>query len=387
VNLLDRHIFRSVLATALAAVALFTFVLVAGNIIRDLLGLLLSGQLPFLSFWKLVLLLIPFVIYYALPLGMLTGVLLTLGRLSSDSEITAMRAAGISVIRIARPVLILAVLGIVLGLRVNFETMPWARVQYHTELAAAVRASPLGYIKAKTFIRDFPDCVIYVEAKEAGTKSGQDIQGVWIWFLDSERRVYRFLRAKSGHVDYDESTNEFIITLANAQDEEHDRKAPDDYTQALRAPSAEQADPIRLSLARYFGGEAIHKKLPWMTYGELVAEKSRLEGEPVAAGKERQHERDIMKVTLTIQDKINMALAIFTFAFVGVPLGIKVSRRETSANLAVAVLLALGYYFLIVVVGWLDQHPEYRPDLLLWVPNILLLGLGLWLLRRLDRAS
>jgi lipopolysaccharide export system permease protein len=64
-----------------------------------------------------------------------------------------------------------------------------------------------------------------------------------------------------------------------------------------------------------------------------------------------------------------------------------VSRRETSANLAVAVLLALGYYFLIVVVGWLDQHPEYRPDLLLWVPNILLLGLGLWLLRRLDRAS
>jgi lipopolysaccharide export system permease protein len=37
-------------------------------------------------------------------------------------------------------------------------------------------------------------------------------------------------------------------------------------------------------------------------------------------------------------------------------------------------------------VGWLDQHPEYRPDLLLWVPNLVFLGLGLWLLRRLDRA-
>jgi lipopolysaccharide export system permease protein len=93
-----------------------------------------------------------------------------------------------------------------------------------------------------------------------------------------------------------------------------------------------------------------------------------------------------MKVSLTIQDKINMALAIFSFAFVGVPLGIKVSRRETSANLGVAVVLALAYYFLIVVVGWLDQHPEYRPDILLWLPNLAILGLGLWLLRRLDRA-
>ena len=151
-NLLDRHIFKGVLTTAIAAVALFTFVLTAGNIIRDLLGPLLSGQLPIVSFGRLVLLLIPFVIYYALPLGMLTGVLLTLGRLSSDSEITAMRAAGISVPRIARPALILGILGTALALRINFESMPWARVQYHRELASAVRANPLSYIRQKTFI-------------------------------------------------------------------------------------------------------------------------------------------------------------------------------------------------------------------------------------------
>src|ERR1022692_5283491 len=101
---------------------------------------------------------------------------------------------------------------------------------------------------------------------------------------------------------------------------------------------------------------------------------------------EKQHDRDLMKVSLTIQDKFSMALAIFTFAFIGIPLGIKVSRSETSANLGIAVLLALGYYFLTVMVGWLDQHPEYRPDLLLWPPNILFFALGLWLLRRLDRA-
>ena len=139
-------------------------------------------------------------------------------------------------------------------------------------------------------------------------------------------------------------------------------------------------------MARYFGMKTVHQKLPWMTYGELTAEKARLELAPVPPDGARQRERDIMKVKLTIQDKINTALAIFTFAFAGVPLGIKVSRRETSANLGIAVILALAYYLFVVVIGWLDQHPGYRPDLLLWVPNFLFLALGLWLLRRLDRA-
>ena len=105
-NLLDRYIFKSVLGSCLAAVALFAFVLMLGNAIRDLLGYVLAGQLPLLTFGELLLLLLPFVASYALPMGILTGVLLTLGRLSADSEVTAMRAAGISLTRLARPVLI-----------------------------------------------------------------------------------------------------------------------------------------------------------------------------------------------------------------------------------------------------------------------------------------
>jgi lipopolysaccharide export system permease protein len=123
-----------------------------------------------------------------------------------------------------------------------------------------------------------------------------------------------------------------------------------------------------------------------MTYPELMSEKARVEGEHVAPGAEAQHARSLLKVKLTIQDKFNLALATFSFALVGIPLGIKVSRRETSANLGVAVALALTYYFLDVMVGWLDQHPELHPDYLLWVPNVVFLGLGIWLLRRLDRA-
>lgn len=380
-NLLDRHIFKSVLFTTTAAVCLFAFVLMAGNVLRELLGPMLSGQLQLVTFVRLVLLLLPVVISYALPLGMLTGVLLTLGRLSSDSEITAMRASGLSIPRIALPALVLAAAAALLGLRVNFESMPKAKIQYEREFAAALRANPFSFIRPKTFIREFPGSVIYV-----GSMNGSDVRDFWLWQLDGERRVVRFVRAESGRVEFDEATSDFVVTLKNARIEDHDRRAPDSFVQPLRINTFEQIEPFRLSMARYLGFQTVHQKLQWMTYSELMAERARLERQEVPAGGAAQHERDLMKVSLTIQDKFNLALAVFSFALIGVPLGIKVSRRETSANLGLAVILALTYYCLSVMVGWLDVHPEYRPDLLLWIPNLVFLSLGLWLLRRLDRA-
>ncbi|MCX6945574.1 MAG: LptF/LptG family permease [Opitutales bacterium] len=92
-----------------------------------------------------------------------------------------------------------------------------------------------------------------------------------------------------------------------------------------------------------------------------------------------------MKLELIFHDKLNTALAVFSLALLGVPLGIKVSRRETSANFGVALLLTLGYYLLTVAVKALDRHPEYRPDLLLWAPNLVILVLGIWLFTRIDR--
>ena len=73
-------------------------------------------------------------------------------------------------------------------------------------------------------------------------------------------------------------------------------------------------------------------------------------------------------------------------ALLAVPLGIRVSRKETSANLGVALGLVMGYYFLTVIVGWLDKYPAIRPDLLLWTPTLLFLGLALWLSNRVGKA-
>jgi lipopolysaccharide export system permease protein len=382
VTLLDRYIFKSMLFTCAAAVGLFAFIVIVPNIARDLLAYVLSGQLTVATFGKLVLLLFPFAITYALPMGMLTGVLLTLGRLSADSEITAMRAAGLGLARIARPVFLLAALGVALGLYFNFDSMPRARVEYHRELAATLRANPLSIIVPKTYIRDFPGYVVYVNEKAGGV-----MKDFWLWQLDSERRVVRLVHAASGRFEYDDSENALILTLTHAQVETRSTKHPEQFTEPPLLGSFEQSEPIRLSLDRFFRASSVRVKQEWLTYGELQAERARVAALPLPADPaERKEEvKSRMKLELIYQEKFNTALAVLTLALIGVPLGIKVSRRETSANFALALGLTLAYYLMTVAVKVLDRHPEYRPDLLLWVPNLILLGVGVWLFSRVEK--
>jgi lipopolysaccharide export system permease protein len=379
-NLLDRYILKSVLFTCLGAVALFLFIFALANVVKDLLGYVLAGQLSFSLFVHFVWLLIPAGAIYSLPLGLLTGVLLTLGRLSADSEITAMRTAGLSLARIARPIFVLGALCTALALYFNFESMPKARVTYHKELPDAVRANPLSFIVPRTFIRDFPGVVVYI-----GEKQGSVLRDIWVWRLDSSRRVTEFIRAGSGHFDVDDASNDLILTLTAAQVEKRDEKKPENFEVAPYLSTFGQIETVRLSLDRLFGRSVVRQKMQWMTYSELEKEHARVSAEPVPPGEEKAHARAVMKVQLTVQEKFTMAVSVLAFAFVAVPLGIRVSRRETSANLGIAVCLAIGHYLLSAMVGQLDRHPEYRPDLLLWLPNIIFLTVGVVLFRRLDR--
>lgn len=80
-----------------------------------------------------------------------------------------------------------------------------------------------------------------------------------------------------------------------------------------------------------------------------------------------------------------MAFSIFAMVILAVPLGIKAQRTETFANLAMALALALGYYLLMVLISWLEKFPNLRPDILIWIPNLLFLALGLVLLKRASK--
>jgi lipopolysaccharide export system permease protein len=371
-NLLQRHIFKSVFFTCAVAAGVFAFVLIVGNAFKDLLGYLLAGQLTPETFVKLVALLVPYVGVHALPVGMLTGVLLVLGRMSAQQEITAMRAAGLGLGYAAKPILVIAALGVVVSMGLNFYYMPQARTLYRRTVGDAVRQNPLSMIVEKTFVRDFPGVVIYV-----GEKKGGEMKDVWVWILDKEKRVTRFVHGKAARVNYDEEQNLLKVVIVDAFSDLRNEKNPETFVNTDIQPSAGEAT-VDLPLGNIFGSQGFSRKPSLLTLDELRARQRQLEAAnaPLA---------DRMRVSVAIHEKAAGSFTILAFTLLAIPLGIKVSRKETTANLGVALLLALAYYFLNVIVGWLDRSPALRPDLWLWLPTVLFIGVGVWLYRRVER--
>ena len=373
----NKYILKQVAASALGTVALFVFVLVLGNVVKEVMGDLTAGRMSISFFLYIVALIIPGVIPYALPLGMLTGILLVFGRMSAQSEIVAMKACGRSLYSMAAPVFFLAICASLFSLAINFYYAPAADYAYKNALKNIIRANPLQFITPGSFIKEFPGYVIY--AKEA---EGSDLIGFRIWELDGQGRATVAIQSDRGILSYDDAADEILLTLKNGTAERSRQDDPEDLRKPLPTARFDEL-VIKLPLGDIIGSmDKSGKQLKRMTLGELLEARNkwhpRREGEttPELAF------RDRIEVQLQIQKNFAMAFSIFSMVLLAIPLGIKASRSETFANVGIALALAMSYYLLTVLISWLEKYPTIRPDLLIWIPNIIFQIAGVALIIR-----
>ncbi len=385
---LHRHIFLSVLLTCAAAVGLLAFLFLVANGFKDLLGPALSGLLPPAVLLHLLILLLPYALVYALPFGILVGVLMVLGRMAAQQEIIAMRAAGLGLGYVARPVLLLGALGTALALKINYDWMPSTRTTYDFMRHNAIRQNVFDLVAPQTFVSKLvPDVIFYV-----GEKDGAALKDVWVWRLEpgGQRRVLEFLHARGGRIDFDDAAGTAQLVLLYPIADRRNPANPEDFSNAdIQATGSESVYPFRLDALLAKPATTARPKPAFLTLGELLDERARLaDPAPAAGGADAARARaaERMRVDVALSEKGAGALAVLVFALAAVPLGVRVSRRETSANLAVAIALALCFYLLNESLHYFENYPALRPDLLLWLPPALFLALGGWLFRRAGRV-
>jgi lipopolysaccharide export system permease protein len=127
------------------------------------------------------------------------------------------------------------------------------------------------------------------------------------------------------------------------------------------------------------------RRLESFTLPELSAYIARKPEAGLDEKKLKDFESDTLQAKVEMNRRFSASLACVAFALVAVPLGITAHRKETSAGFALSLAIAFVYYFFIILAITFRGNAAAQPVLLMWIPNVLFIGLGSWLFYRLSR--
>jgi lipopolysaccharide export system permease protein len=372
---------RQVVASLVLAVAVFTFVLLIANVLKEVLDPMLRHQVRFTMVAEAIGLLVPFVWVFALPIGMLTATLLIFGRFSADNELTAVRASGISLLSLISPVLLLSLVLCALCALINMELGPRCRKAYTQllfKLTAELSAAQL--LPEGRFVQDLKhENLVCVGKNRNGV-----LEDITVYLVKDNR----MLQAPRGKIEVDQTNRVINLYLFETRGVSLNEGI---------VHSGDITVQIDLNLRRQDS-----RRLSDMTFMELREELRNVERwldfplarnltrEQVRAYKEQMEKQKrgvISPIRVHIHRQVAFSFASFGFTLIGIPLGIRVHRRETNIGIAIALLLVALYYCFVLVGSALDMHPEFAPHLIVWLPNFIFQAIGGMLLWKANRGG
>ena len=373
---LHKYLVIEVLASLLLTVTVCTFVVLLGNVLKEILNLLLSGEVRIGIVLQAIGLLIPFALVFALPIGFITATLLVFGRFSADQELTAARASGISLLSLIMPVLLLSLLCCGLSAWVNMDLGPRSRVAYKELIDEARSDLARIQLPPNTLIRDFPGYIVSV-----GQNKGGDLEDLKIWKI-SEEPFY--LTAARGRMQMTATNTELDLYLYDAV------RVSQNEVDHVGIYSV----PLKLDAAT---NRIYQPKITEMTFRQLeqeLRERERLANLlPVNTNSAanwriqfKETQSLIEQARVEMHRQIAFSFACFGFALVGIPLGIRMHRRETNIGVAIALILVTIYFSFLFLAEGLASRPEFAPHLIFWLPNFIFQAVGAVLLWRANKG-
>jgi lipopolysaccharide export system permease protein len=247
-----------------------------------------------------------------------------------------------------------------------------------------------AFLPEKTFIKDFPGRIIYIDKVD-----GNHLSDILVYNFE-DGRVESYVRASEGWLRVDQ-TNQTIhvqllkawrVALAETNRVPVPFYAAESYLPPYtNQPMSQREEKVRISDMTFF---QLWDQLQDMEQ-RIVSPRSlqKLTTEQLQQRRrELAEERAEMTLPIRVQihHQVAFSFACIGFTLVGIPLGIRAHRRETTFGIAVALILVLLYYSFFILGQSLDTKPEWMPHFILWVPNFIFQAVGAVLLWRANRG-
>ncbi len=359
IRILDKYIFREVCMTFLFGICAFSAVFIGSGTLFRIAQYITEYGASLQSVIKIFVLGLPGVVMWTFPMSMLLSVLLTFGKLSSSSEITAMKSCGIGFSRIAAPALILGAFVSVFAIGFNEYVVPWANTAYHNVLYYEIQHNVSPKSQEHIIKKDIRDGkikqLIYAHRYDADLEM---MQGVTLQDYDAEGQIAHVETAESAKWDGKGWTlfNGMLYDITDGAKEHTMRfdvqKLPIDAspTQIVR----EQKTPEELSM------------------------------------KELREQIEIMKTqfvdTNTLEtefyQRITVPMASLIFALVGIPLGLQPTRNSSSKGFVLSIIIIFCYYAAMTLANALGRGGVLPPAFAVWIPNLIGMVVGVYFVRK-----
>lgn len=366
---IERYILGALIPYAILSLVLLTFILLAQQFSRfaELLG---SARAPLLLAVEVTSHLLPSVLIFTLPMAILVGTATGFCRLGSDSELTAMRAAGVGNWRIISPVLVLGVLVSLLAIYVAFDVAPRSASALRDAAIRAALQKLDSPVDPRSFYTELPGKVIYV--RDGDQETGQWGRVFIHW--QEENGQLRLVTAKSGRIDTSGEQTELVLTDAKITTFP---PGGGDTLAAGGSVTTEHSAHLRLRDDRLSAGRI-----------SLLKRLREREAEPDEMNWRQLRERartaestaQRLAAETALHKRLSLCLAPLALALLGAGMGLRVRRGGRAFGVALSLFAMLLYYLISLAGEQLARGGAVPPAYALWTPFVLTLISGLFLL-------
>lgn len=358
-RLLDRYIGREVASHAVLGLAIFTFVFFVPQLVR-LMDLIVRHSGGAMTVTLLFLCTLPPALIFTVPMAVLVGVLIGLGRLSSDSEIVALHASGISLRRLMLPVGFVAALSALVTLAMTLWLSPLClRTLRGLETKVLASQAPFA-VQPRVFDERFPHFVLYVQDAAAAATQWR---GVFL-ASTSDAPGVTVTAAKDAQVISENQGNRVELHLGPGSTHQYDPRYPDRYNVTTFGEN---------DLAVDISGSLASPKNASLS----VAEK------PVTAllADNGPSWRD---ARVELNNRLAFPAACLVFALLGVPIGVRPRRGGRAAGLILTLVLIGAYYFLWIAGDHWARQGRVSAFAGIWAANVVAAIVGINFFRRIE---